>query len=61
MVTTILRIINLLVWIGLTCLTWYAVNPGMAELLFGIALNCMLCLITDYVIRVIRSEVAKGV
>jgi hypothetical protein len=58
MVTNILRVGNLLAWVGLTCLIWYAVT-GTVVLLFGIALNIALHLITDFIIRVISSEVAK--
>jgi hypothetical protein len=60
MVTTVIRVANLLVWVGLTWLTWYAVDPSTVELLLGIVINCLLCLTTDYIIRVISSEVAKG-
>lgn len=58
MVATILRIVNLLVWVGLTLLTCYAVNPGIVELLFGTAVNSTLCLLTDYVIRVIMFAIS---
>lgn len=60
MVTTALRVINLLAWTGWTLLIWYGVNPGTVVLMFGIALNLVLFLITDFIIRVISSEVAKG-
>jgi hypothetical protein len=60
MVTTALRVINLLAWTGLTLLIWYGVNPSTVVLMFGIALNLVLFLITDFIIRVISSEVAKG-
>lgn len=60
MVTPILRVINLLGWVGLTSFIWYAVDPNTIELLLGIALNSFLCLTTDYLIRVIGSELAKG-
>jgi hypothetical protein len=60
MVTTIVRVANLLAWIGWTLFMWYAVSPGTVVLMFGIALDIALCLITDFIIRVISSEVAKG-
>jgi hypothetical protein len=60
MVTTVIRVTNLLGWVGLTSLIWYAVDPDTVELMFGISLNIVLFLTTDYVIRVISSEVAKG-
>ena len=50
-----MRVINLLFWICLTWLIWYVVNPSTVELMSGIALNSILCLLTDYVIRVVRS------
>jgi hypothetical protein len=59
MVMAIIRVTNLLIWVGLTWLIWYAVAPATVELLLGIALNGGLCLITDFVIRVISSEVLK--
>lgn len=59
-VTTIVRVANLLAWSGMTWLIWYAVNPDTIELMCGIGLNAVLCIMTDYVIRVISSEVAKG-
>jgi hypothetical protein len=55
MVPGTLRVINLLFWICLTWLTWDVVNPSAVELMSGIALNSILCLLTDYVIRVVRS------
>jgi hypothetical protein len=55
MVTIIVRVINPLVWIGWTLIIWQSVNPSIIVLMIGVALNVVLCLITDFIIRVLRG------